>query len=185
MSTALSRSMAACPLHRPVLSPRCSLISRTIVTGVRRPSTEAVRVTPPRSSYTDRFSFNALAGFPLWSLTERKMKPIPLTSTSCRPSWRCRSRWLGESGPVKRARSVLLFLLFLQHHHALRFTGIEVGLRNFLMHQVLVAIDAGGPLRFHLLVGGFGRRTRRLGILVALPAGRCPNSSATCVRSGP
>lgn len=38
--------------------------------------------------------------------------------------------------------SVLLFLLFLQHHHALGFTGIEVHLRDFFMHLVLVAINA-------------------------------------------
>ena len=46
-------------------------------------------------------------------------------------------------------RSVF-FLRLLQHHRALCFAGIEVALRNFFMHQVLVAIDAGGPLRFHL-----------------------------------
>jgi len=39
------------------------------------------------------------------------------------------------------------------------------------MHQVLMAIDAGCMLRFHLLVRGFGRRAGRLCILVASPAG--------------
>ena len=34
-----------------------------------------------------------------------------------------------------------------------------------------MAIDAGRTLRFHLLVRGFGRRTRRFGIFVAFSAG--------------
>ena len=73
----------------------------------------------------------------------------------------------------KRSGSVLplLFLLFLQHHFALHQAGIEVMLRDLLMHQVLMAIDASCAFRFHLLVRSLSRRAGWLGILVANPAG--------------
>src|SRR6266849_10582029 len=67
--------------------------------------------------------------------------------------------------------SVFLFFFLLQHHLALRQAGSEVHLGDFLMHQVLMAIDAGGALRFHLLVRSLSRHARRLCILVASPAG--------------
>jgi len=60
---------------------------------------------------------------------------------------------------------------WISPHYALCFIGIKVHLRNFLMHQVLMAIDVSGTLRFHLGVRGFRGCAGRPGILVAVPAG--------------
>ncbi len=63
---------------------------------------------------------------------------------------------------MTKAKLVLLLLVFcpffhfLQHHHALGPACIEIALRELFMHQVLMAINAGCALRFHLLVRGLG-----------------------------
>lgn len=60
---------------------------------------------------------------------------------------------------------------FLEHRLALRQTGIEVVFGNLLVHQVLMAVDARGALRVHLLVRGLGGGARRPRILVVGPTG--------------
>ena len=59
-----------------VLGP--SLISRTIVTGVKSLSTEAVRViSSPITIYILRSFFPSSGGLPPWSLTERTVERRP------------------------------------------------------------------------------------------------------------
>ena len=63
------------------------------------------------------------------------------------------------------------FLLFFQHHLALSQTGIEIMFGNFLVHQVLMAIDTGCNLLF-AFSGGRPWQTRRVAwYFVARPAG--------------
>ena len=75
-----------------------------------------------------------------------------------------------------RDRLVLLilvfcfFLHFFQDHHTLDSTRIEIALRDLLVDQILMAVNAGGALGFHLLVRGLRRCARWLGILVTFAA---------------
>lgn len=51
---------------------------------------------------------------------------------------------------------VFLLLFNLQDRLALRQAGIEIMLGNFLMNQVLVAIDAGSAFALHLCMCSLG-----------------------------
>src|SRR6476660_5295612 len=66
---------------------------------------------------------------------------------------------------------VLIFFFGFEDHLALLFALVHVGLGDFLVHQVLVAVNAGCALGFHLLVRSLGIGSRGLGILVTLAAG--------------
>jgi hypothetical protein len=65
-------------------------------------------------------------------------------------------------GRVTRDELVLLILVFcffvhfFQDHDTLNSTRIEIALRDFLVDEILMAINAGGAFGFHLLVCGLG-----------------------------